>query len=42
MGHTVTGNMIIKDFIRQVCVPLKNSVYFGDGDGLNSNPDKWL
>ena len=30
MGHT--GNMIIKDFIRQMCVPLENSVYFGDWD----------
>ena len=37
MGHT--GNMIMKDFIRQVCVPLENSVYFGDGDGFNSNPE---
>ena len=35
MGHT--GNMIIKNFIRQMCVPLENSVYFGDGDGFNSN-----
>ena len=30
MGHT--GNMIIKDFIRQMCVLLENSLYFGDGD----------
>ena len=37
MGHT--GNMIIKDFIRQICVTLENSVYFGDGDRFNSNPD---
>ena len=37
MGRT--GNMIIKDFIRQMCVPLENSAYFGDGDGINSNPD---
>ena len=38
MGHT--GNMIIKYFIRQMCVPLiGNSVYFGDGDGFNSNPE---
>ena len=36
MGHI--GNMIIKDFIRQMCVPLENRVYFGDGDGFNSNP----
>ena len=35
MGHT--GNVIIKDFIRQMCVPLENSVYFDDGDGFNSN-----
>ena len=37
MGHT--GNMIIKDFIREMCVPIENSVYFGDGDGVNSNSD---
>ena len=37
MGHN--GNLIIKDFIRQMCVPLENSVYFGDGDGVNSDPD---
>ena len=37
MGHT--GNMIIKDFIRQIYVPLENSVYFGDGEGLDSNPE---
>ena len=38
MGHT--GNMIIKYFIRQMCVPLiGNCVYFGDGDGFNSNPE---
>ena len=36
MGRT--GNMIIKDFLRQMCVPLENSAYFGDGDGFNSNP----
>ena len=35
MGHT--GNMIIEDCVRQMCVPLENSVYFGDGDGFNSN-----
>ena len=40
MGHT--GNMIIKDFIRQMCVPLENNVYFGDGDGFNSNPEQML
>ena len=32
--------MIIKDFLRQMCVPLENSAYFGDGDGFNSNPDQ--
>ena len=37
MGQT--GNMVIKDFIRQMCVPLENSVYFDDGDGSNSNPE---
>ena len=36
MGHT--GNMIIKDFVRQMCVPLENSVYSGDGDSFDSNP----
>ena len=36
MGRT--GNMIIKDFLRQMRVPLENSPYFGDGDGFNSNP----
>ena len=34
--------MIIKDFIRQMCVPLENGAYFGDGDGFKSNPVKWL
>ena len=33
MGHT--GNMIIKDVM---CFPLENSVYFGDGNGIDSNP----
>ena len=33
------GNMIIEDFMRQICVPLENSAYFGDGDGIDSNPD---
>ena len=28
---------MIKDYIRQMCAPLENSVYFGDGDGFNSN-----
>ena len=37
MGQT--GNLVIKDFIRQMCVPLENSVYFDDGDGFNSNPE---
>ena len=39
MGRT--RNMIIKDFIsmiRQMCVPVENSAYFGDGDSVNSNP----
>ena len=36
MGHT--GNMIVKD-LSQMCIPLENSVYFGDGHGFNSNPD---
>ena len=36
MGHT--GITIIQDFIRQMCVPLENSAYFGDGDGVDSNP----
>ena len=40
MGRT--GNMIIKDFMRQMCIPLDN-MYFGDGDGISSNPDsQWL
>ena len=30
MGRT--KNMIIKDFQRQMCVPLENSAYFGDGE----------
>ena len=34
-----SGNMIIKDFIRQICVSLENNVYFGDWDGFKSNPD---
>ena len=33
------GNMIIEDFMRQICVPLENIAYFGDGDGIDSNPD---
>ena len=33
-----TGNIIIKDFLRQMCVALENSAYFGDGDSFNSNP----
>ena len=33
-----TGNIIIKDFLRQMCVPLENNAYFGDGDGFNTNP----
>ena len=33
MGRT--GNMIIKDFLRQMCVPLENNAYFGDGDTFN-------
>ena len=37
MGRT--GNMIIEDFMRQICLPLGNSAYSGDGDGANSNPD---
>ena len=37
MGHI--GNIIIKKFQRQMCVPLENSAYFGDEDGFNSNPD---
>ena len=32
------GNKIIKDFIRQMCIPLESTAYFGDGDGVNSNP----
>ena len=36
MGRT--GNMIIKDCLRQMCVPIENSAYFGDGGGFNSNP----
>ena len=35
MGYT--GNMIMKDFMRQMCVPFENSAYFGDGDGVCSN-----
>ena len=26
-----TGNMIVKDIMKQICVPLENSAYFGDG-----------
>ena len=37
MGRT--GNMIFKDFLRQMCVPSENSADFGDGDGFNSNPE---
>ena len=37
MGH---NENMIKDLIRQMCVPLENSVYFGDGDGFNSDPAK--
>ena len=40
MGHT--GNMIIEDFMRQICVPLENNAYFGDGDGVDSNPYIWV
>ena len=29
-----TENMIIKDFVRQMCIPLENSAYFGDGDNV--------
>ena len=36
MGRT--GNMIIKDLLRQMCVPLENSAHFGDGGGFKSNP----
>ena len=36
MGHT--GNIITKDFIRQMSVPVENRAYFGDGDRFNSNP----
>ena len=34
-----TGNMIIKDLIRQMCVLLENSMYFDNADGINSNPE---
>ena len=37
MGHT--ENMIIKDFIMQMCVRLENSLYFSGGDSFSSNPD---
>ena len=37
MGRT--GNMIIKDFVREMCIPLENSAHFGDGDDVDSNPD---
>ena len=36
MGHT--GNMIIKNFLRQMCLPLENRAYVGDGNGFNSKP----
>ena len=36
------GNMIIKDFLRQMCVPLENSAYSSDGDGFNLNPEHVL
>ena len=29
-----TESMIIKDFVRQMCIPLENSAYFGDGDSV--------
>ena len=35
-----TENMIIKDVMRHMCVPLQKSVYFGDGDGINSKSDQ--
>ena len=38
MGRT--ENMIITDFLRQMCVRLENNAYLGDGDGFNSNPDE--
>ena len=39
-NHTgCTGNMIIKDFVREIHVPLENSAYFSDGDGVDSNPE---
>ena len=37
MGRT--GNMINKDFIWQMYVSLVTSAYFGDGDGVDSNPE---
>ena len=33
-----TGNMIIENGIRQMCVPVENIAYFGDGDTVSSNP----
>ena len=30
MGYT--GNMIIKDVAKEMCIPLENSVYLGDGN----------
>ena len=37
MGHT--GNMIIKNFTRQMCIPLETCSYFGDWAGVDTNPD---
>ena len=37
MGHT--GNTFIKDVARQMCIPLDNGMYFGDGNGVDLNPD---
>ena len=30
--------MITEDLMRQICVPLEKSAYFGDGDGVDLNP----
>ena len=31
-------NMITEDFMRQICIPLENIWYFGDGDGVDASP----
>ena len=39
MASILSRPLCVKDFISQMRVPLENSVYFGDGDSFNSNPE---